>query len=169
MKLLFSTDWLRRKIAADPDIDIEAGPPLCEKEDAHFDAPEIEGATVEQLNGWKLVPEDFVENYVAGYEFRFESGGGYTPDEREQAMLIDFGHGLLGALDDASPPSSINAEMLAALKALSEDIVIYQGSERCILSCDSHADAIGRRAAARAAIARAQDRSARSEAAQEGD
>ena len=28
MKLLFSNDWLRRKIAADPDADAEAGPPL---------------------------------------------------------------------------------------------------------------------------------------------
>jgi transcriptional regulator with XRE-family HTH domain len=28
MKLLFSKDWLRRTIAADPDIDIEAGRPL---------------------------------------------------------------------------------------------------------------------------------------------
>jgi transcriptional regulator with XRE-family HTH domain len=28
MKLLFSKDWLRRTIAADPDIDIEAGSPL---------------------------------------------------------------------------------------------------------------------------------------------
>ncbi|MHB8390257.1 MAG: helix-turn-helix domain-containing protein [Acidobacteriaceae bacterium] len=28
MKLLFSNDWLRRKIATDPDVDVEAGPPL---------------------------------------------------------------------------------------------------------------------------------------------
>jgi transcriptional regulator with XRE-family HTH domain len=28
MKLLFSNDWLRRKIAADPDVDAEVGPPL---------------------------------------------------------------------------------------------------------------------------------------------
>ena len=31
MKLLFSNEWLRRKIAADPDNDPEAGPSLSEK------------------------------------------------------------------------------------------------------------------------------------------
>lgn len=49
MKLLFSNDWLRRKIAADPDIDAEAGPPLsgsAEVEGAHHNKPQAENVAV---------------------------------------------------------------------------------------------------------------------------
>src|SRR5260370_37541313 len=47
MKLLFSNDWLRRKIAADPDIDAEAGPPLSgEAESMRRDEPQGESVAV---------------------------------------------------------------------------------------------------------------------------
>ncbi|MDE0837280.1 MAG: helix-turn-helix transcriptional regulator, partial [Akkermansiaceae bacterium] len=33
MKLLFTTDWLKRTITADPEGDVEAGPPLVDDTD----------------------------------------------------------------------------------------------------------------------------------------
>lgn len=52
----------------------------------------------------KELPERFVEDYVDGYDFRFDNGGGHTPSEAERAMLIDFGYGLISELSPA--PSS---------------------------------------------------------------
>ena len=49
MKLSFSNDWLRRAIAADPDVDVEAGPSLsggAEIEDLHRDEPQLENVAV---------------------------------------------------------------------------------------------------------------------------
>lgn len=49
MKLLCSNDWLRRKIASDPDIDAEAGPPLggwTEIEDVHYDELQADNLAV---------------------------------------------------------------------------------------------------------------------------
>ena len=40
MKLLFTNEWLRRKIASDPDNDPEAGPSLCENPEGLFEVPE---------------------------------------------------------------------------------------------------------------------------------
>ena len=54
MKLHFTRDWLRRKIATDPDVDIEAGPAI-DGEDGHLrlahatNAPPIESRTRVQL------------------------------------------------------------------------------------------------------------------------
>ena len=39
MKLHFTNDWLRRKIAADPDVDIEAGPAIV-GDSGHIFAPQ---------------------------------------------------------------------------------------------------------------------------------
>src|SRR5262245_24559608 len=49
MKLLFSNDWLRRKISADRDIDIEAGPALLADEGPQPDVAVIGEQKVVQL------------------------------------------------------------------------------------------------------------------------
>lgn len=50
-----------------------------------------------------------VEDYVDGYDFRHDNGGGYTPNENEKVMLIDFAHGLIGEINDII--KSDNAEV----------------------------------------------------------
>ena len=58
------------------------------------------------------IPDNFVEQYLEDYEFRFDNGSGYTPTASEKTMMVDFAYGLLGALEDlkesgfiAVPPS----------------------------------------------------------------
>lgn len=64
-------------------------------------------ATVEQVAACPI------REYVEGYDFRFDEGGGYTPSARERTMIDDAIHGYIAL---TTIPST--ALLLARIEAL---------------------------------------------------
>jgi len=89
--------------------------------------------TAERLEAAKMT--DIVREYLNGYEFRFECGGGYAPNEHEQAMLEDFGNGLLAEIEERKRA----ALTATALPAIPEDVSeqMYEASKDLLAACEA--------------------------------
>lgn len=51
--------------------------------------------TADTVELWNSRPTANVHEYVREYEFRFEGGGGYVPNDRDKAMIEDAIEGYL--------------------------------------------------------------------------
>lgn len=64
-----------------------------------------------------------IHQEVKDYEWRHDNGGGYTPNETEQAMLEDFGNHLFGLLGQPKAPLTPEEIAFANEKAIAEGLV----------------------------------------------
>jgi hypothetical protein len=110
---------------------------LCEDSWHQPTAAEIrEREAAERLqSGTKENEMPNVHEWVQGYEFRFDEGGGYTPTEQERAMLEDAINGYLGdSLPQVGKPDAVL--LRDALERAEGWLVNAHHGDNCFLTDD---------------------------------